>query len=120
MTQEDKNEIFQRAVSEHLMDVIFEKPVDIKITSEEQLLKYQKSIGIRVQSVALPKKHKLFVLKTEGQVINWMQNKINNIYTAYHTIESKFDADYERVHWSNNKMQNQRYLETKKLYKCVE
>lgn len=120
MNPEDKNEIFQRQLTERLINTIFEKRLDSENTPEEQLLKYQKSCGIKVQSVVLPKEHELFTLKTESQVIDWMQNKINNIHTAYHRIESKFDADYERVHWSNNKMQNERFLQTKKLYNCIE
>jgi hypothetical protein len=115
-----KNNIFERQLTERLINTTFEKRLDNENTPEEQLLKYQKKISIRVQSVALPKEHELFSLKTEGQVMNWMENKINNVHTAYHRIESKFDAEYEKVHWSNNKMQNERFLQTKKLYNCIE
>lgn len=120
MKKENTNEIFQRAVTENLMNVIFEKPIQTHSTQEEQLLKHQRSFGIKVQSVSLPKEHELFTLKTESQVLNWMENKIQNVHTAYHKIHSKFDVEDERVHWSNNKMENQRFLETKNMYKCRE
>ena len=120
MKKEDKNEIFQREVAEHLMNVIFEKPVYTANTPEEQLLKHKRSFGLKVQSVALPKEHELFTLKKESQVLNWMENKIQNVHTAYHKIHNKFDVEDYRIHWSNNKMQNQRFLETKNLYKCRE
>ena len=111
---------YERAINDNLMNIIFEKSPENHSTPEEQLLKHQKSFGLKVQSVALPKEHELFTLKTEGQVMNWMENKINNVHTAYHRIESKFDAEYEKVHWSNNKMQNERFLQTQKLYNCIE
>jgi len=120
MEKENTNDIFQRAVTENLMDVIFEKPIETHSTPEEQLLKHQRSFGIKVQSVVLPKEHELFTLKREGQVMNWMQNKIHNVHTAYHKINSKYDSFEDRTHWSNNKIQNQRFLDTKNMYKCKE
>ena len=120
MEKENTNEIFQRAVTENLMDVIFEKPIETHSTPEEQLLKHQRSFGIKVQSVSLPKQHELFTLKKEGQVINWMQNKIHNIHSAYYKIHNKFDVEDDRIHWSKNKIQNQRFLETKNMYKDKE
>jgi len=94
----------------------------IKLTSksfspEAELLDYQSRLGIRVQSVALPNKRQLYTLKTEPKIMNWLQNKIHNINTAFHKINSKYTGDTERVNWNNNKMQNQRFLETKNLYK---
>ena len=112
MKKEDKNEIFQRELAEHPTNVIFEKRVDIPTTPEEQLLKHQISFGIRVQSVALPKQHEIFTLKTEEEVMDWLQNKVQNVNTAFHKINSKYTGDTERVNWNNNKMQNQRFLET--------
>lgn len=86
-------------------------------TPEEELINLQSSLGIRVQSVALPKGHQFFISKTEPQVMNWLQNKIHNVNTAFHKINSKYTGDTERVNWNNNKMQNQRFLETKNLFK---
>jgi len=120
MKKESINDKFTRAINDNLMNIIFEKPMNNSITPEEQLLNHQRSFGLKVQSVVLPKDHELFTLKTEGQVLNWMENKIHNVHTAYHKIHTKFDIEDERVHWSNNKMQNQRFLETKNLYKCRE
>ena len=120
MKKENTNDKFTRAINDNLMNIIFEKQVDTATTPEEQLLKHQRTFGLKVQSVALPKEHELFTLKTEGQVLNWMENKIQNVHTAYHKIHSKFDVEDESVHWSNNKMQNQRFLEVKKLYQGKE
>ena len=120
MKKENTNEIFQREVTEHLMNVIFEKPVYTANTPEEQLLKHKRSFGLKVQSVALPKEHELFTLKSENKVINWMQNKIYNIHTAFYKINSKYDNFEDKKHWRNNKIQNQRFLETKNMYKDKE
>ena len=120
MKKETVQQIFKRKVNDNLIDVIFVKPTENTITPEEKLIKQQSNFGIRVQSVALPNKHQLFALKTEPQVMNWLQNKIQNVNTAFHKINSKYDGDTERVNWNNNKMQNQRFLETKNLYKDKE
>jgi hypothetical protein len=40
-----------------------------------------------------------------------MGNKIHSQHTAYYEITKKYDADDEHLGWSNNKTQNQRYLE---------
>lgn len=120
MEKQNTNEIFYRKINDNLSDIIFVKLPKNKISPEERLVEFKNSLGIKVQSVALPKDYELFTLKTESQVMNWMENKIHNVYTAYHKIHNKFDVEDERVHWSNNKMQNQRFLETKNLYKCRE
>ena len=86
-------------------------------TPEEELINLQSSLGIRVQSVALPKGHQFFISKTEPQVMNWLQNKIHNVNTAFHKINSKYTGDTDRVNWNNNKMQNERFLATKNLFK---
>ena len=117
MKKETVQQIFKRKVNDNLIDVIFVKPTENTITPEEKLIKQQSNFGIRVQSVALPNKHQLFALKTEPQVMNWLQNKIQNVNTAFHKINSKYDGDTDRINWNNNKTQNQRFLETKNLYK---
>ena len=121
MKKENTNEIFQRKVTENLMNVIFEKRVDTTTTPEENLLEIM-NVGhrIKVQSVALPIKHQLFTLKTEEQVLDWLQNKIHSQYSAFYQINKKYKEDAETVNWNNNKMQNQRFLETKNLYKDKE
>lgn len=95
----------------------FIKLTENPVTPEQRLLNHQSSLGIKVQSVVLPREHELFTLKTEGQVLNWLQNKVHNVNTAFHKINSKYTGDTERTNWNNNKMQNQRFLETKNLYK---
>jgi hypothetical protein len=120
MKNETLQQIFQRKITDKLLDVIFVKSTENTFTPEEELLNHKSSFGIRVQSVALPIEHQLFTLKTEPQVMNWLQNKIQNVNTAFYKINSKYTGDTERVNWNNNKMQNQRFLETKNLYKDKE
>jgi hypothetical protein len=112
-----ENKNYERAINDNLMNIVFEKSTNTHSTPEEQLLKHQRSFGVKVQSVVLPKEHELFTLKTEGQVMNWLKNKVHNVHTAYYSKNSKYDGENERLHWSNNKMLNQRFLETKNLYK---
>jgi hypothetical protein len=107
---------YERAINDNLMNIIFEKSPENHSTPEEQLLKHQRDFGLKVQSVSLPKEHELFTLKTESQVLNWMENKIHNVHTAFHKETSKYDGDDDKLHWSNNKMLNERFLESKNLY----
>jgi hypothetical protein len=88
-----------------------------ELTPEEKLINHQIGLGIRVQSVGLPKGYKIFKLKSEAEVMDWLENKVHNVNTAFHKINSKYTGDTERVNWNNNKMQNQRFLETKNLFK---
>jgi hypothetical protein len=95
----------------------FIKLTQNQLTPENEILNHKSTLGIRVQSVALPREHELFTIKTEQQVMNWLENKVHNVNTAFHKINSKYTGDTERVNWNNNKMQNQRFLETKNLFK---
>ena len=79
---------------------------------EEQLLKFQHSIGIKVQSVVLPTKDQFYAIKTEEQVMDWLQNKIHNQHSAYFQYSNKYSQNDEEKSWDKNKMQNQRFLET--------
>jgi hypothetical protein len=87
-----------------------------ELTPEEKLIKQQSILGIEVQSVAIPKGYKILKLKSEAQVMDWLENKVHNVNIAFHKINSKYIGDTERVNWNNNKMQNQRFKETKNLY----
>lgn len=119
MKKETSQQIFKRKVSDKLMDIIFEKKEVEKptlYTTEEQMLFLNNDLNIKVQSVALPKGF-VCLDKTEVEILDWMQNKVHNINTAFYKINSKYDGDTDRVNWNNNKMQNQRFLETKNLYK---
>jgi hypothetical protein len=113
------------------MDIIFEKKEDFEklfdkpikpfksetpVSPEEQMLKIKDSFGVKVQSVALPNKFKLFGSKTESEVMDWLENKVHNVNTAFHKINSKYTGDTERTNWNNNKSQNKRFLETKRLF----
>jgi hypothetical protein len=120
MKKETAQQIFNRKVNDNLMDVIFVKPIESAITPEEEMLKIMDNHRIKVQSVVLPIQHQLYSLKTEEQVLNWLQNKIHSQYSAFYKINTKYNEDVERVSWNNNKMQNQRFSELKILYKDSE
>jgi len=79
---------------------------------EKQLLKFQHSIGIKVQSVALPVKHHFNPIKTEEQILDWLQNTIQSQHSAYFQFSNKYSQNDEEKSWDKNKMQNQRFLET--------
>jgi len=131
MKKETLKQIFKRSLTKEAMDLVFVKPEFVEkmcsqpiqpfkrlvpLTPEEQLIAVKHSFNIRVQSVALPKDHELFTLKTESKLIEWMQKKVQNIYTAHYLNHTKYDNADENLHWSNNRVQNQRFLETKKMY----
>jgi hypothetical protein len=82
------------------------------MTPEKYLLKFQHSLEIRVQSVVLPYNHNPYVLKTEAQVLDWLRNNIHSQHSAFYQLNKKHSLNAEQVNWNNNKMQNQRYLET--------
>lgn len=94
----------------------FIKITENPLTPELELINFNNRFGIQVQSVALPSNRKLYVIKRESQVMDWLENKIHNVNTAFHKINSKYTGDTERVNWNNNKMQNQRFVETKNMY----
>ena len=112
MKKETLQQIFKRTVTKNLLDVIFVKPTEDTITPEDKLLRIM-NVGhrIKVQSVVLPTEHQLFALKSEEQFLNWMGNTIHSQHTAYYQMTKKYDGDAEHLGWSNNKTQNQRYLE---------
>ena len=91
-----------------------------QFTPEVEIINHKSRLGIKIQSVALPSERQLYVIKRESQVMDWLQNKIHNVNTAFYKINSKYTGDTERVNWNNNKMQNQRFKETKNLYKDKE
>ena len=114
------------------MDIIFKKIENVErifgktikpfksetpVSKKTELLNNKSELGIKVQSVALPTKTYSIAPKTEAEVMNWLKNKVHNVNTAFYKINSKYTGDTERVNWNNNKMQNQRFLETKNLFK---
>lgn len=126
MKNESLQQLFKRTVGENLLKVIFVKPEEAsentneattvfnynKIPTQERLLKEQKVFGIKVQSVALPTNYEIFKEKSETEVLDWLQNKIQNVHTAFFDFNNKYNDNAEQVSWYNNKMLNQRFLET--------
>lgn len=92
MKKETLQQIFKRTVTKNLLDVVFVKPIEDTVTPEDDLLKIM-NVGhrINVQSVALPKEHQLYALKTEEQFLNWMQNKIHNVNSANYILRLKYE-----------------------------
>jgi hypothetical protein len=114
MKNETLQQLFKRTVSENLLKVIFVKPeTNNTVCTEDALLKIMNADnGIKVQSVSLPIEHQLYSLKTEENFLSWMQNIIHSQHSAFYKINTKYKEDAEQVSWRNNKIQNQRYLET--------
>jgi hypothetical protein len=113
MKKETLQQIFKRTISDNLMNIIFEKKEVQKptaYTNEEQIILLYNSFNIKVQSVALPEGF-VSLDKTEQQFLDWMGNTIHSQHTAYYQMTKKYDGDAEHLGWSNNKTQNQRYLE---------
>jgi hypothetical protein len=123
MKKETTNQIIKKSINKKLMDIIFEKVGDIvfervedlkplSYTDEEQMLLHSdKFLKVKVKSVALPKGF-VFLYKTEEETLKWMTDKIHNVHSAFSQINCKYKEDAYQVSWNNNKMQNQRYLET--------
>ena len=91
MKKETAQQIFNRKVNDNLMDVIFVKPQEVAITPKKQLLNHQSSLGIKVQSVSLPKEHQLFAIKSEVEVLDWLQNKVKSVHTANYILRLKYE-----------------------------
>lgn len=114
MKKETTNQIIKDKVNVNLMNLIFER-VDISkpilYTEEEQVLMHNKEIlNIKVQSVALPKGF-VYIDKSEDDILKWMTDKIHSQHSAFSQLNFKYKDESDRVNWSNNKMQNKRYLE---------
>jgi hypothetical protein len=114
--KETTNEIIKQKINISLMDVIFErvKPIPLveDMTNKERLIQIKKNNRINVQSVCFPITINPFVKGKESEILNWSQNKIHSQYSAFSQINRKYKDDADPISWNNNKMQNQRYLET--------
>ena len=108
MGKENFKKIVERVVNESILDVIFVKPEEMlpftsqpiqpfkreaPITPEERLIELKRSFKIRVQSVALPKQHQLFAIKSEEQVLDWLQNNIHSEHTANYKERLKYGVN---------------------------
>lgn len=98
------------------IDVVFEEVRVVHPTIENQLLAHQDKMGIKVQSVVIPKNFKVGV-KSERETISWLCHLIKNEFCASRILFLKYNAEGCREDWQNNKATNRRFLETKNLYK---
>lgn len=98
------------------IDVVFEEVKTVHQTVDSQLISHQDKMGVKVQSVALPKNFNSG-LKSEKQTLDWLCKTVQNEFCASRILFLKYNAEGEREDWQNNKATNRRYLETKNLYK---
>jgi hypothetical protein len=86
------------------------------LSKEERLLirliRYKNTMGVKVQSVVLPVTSNIYFMKTEEQVLDWLQNKIHSQHSAYYQFKNKYNQNSEQINWNKNKIQNERFLET--------
>lgn len=116
MKKENTKEISLQKTDLNRFDVIFEKveptPTIDNMSQMQKIFKMNEDAGIKVQSVCFPSNHDFFVEKKESEVLDWFQNTIHSQYSAFSKINSKYKEDSCQISWSNNKIQNKRYLET--------
>jgi hypothetical protein len=103
------------AINKRLMDIIFER-VDKDSSQKEDcstLIQMRKSEGVKVQSVFTLNSNR----KTDEQkILNWLKNKIQNVHVASYENFLAYKEENQRQEWFNIPIQNERFLETKKLY----
>lgn len=98
------------------IDVVFEEVKPVHQTIDSQLLSHQSKMGIKVQSVAIPKIFNAG-LKSEKETMEWLCNIVKSEFCASRILFLKYNSESTREDWQNNKATNRRYLETKNLYK---
>jgi hypothetical protein len=81
-------------ISEHVGNIMFEKKETITetkiFTLEEQMTNYSNEVaGIKVTSVSLPPNYDP-TPKTETQLLNWLENKLNHRNTFAYRMSLKY------------------------------
>lgn len=109
-------EMIENYFEANVIDVVFEEVTPAHQTIDSQLLSHQSKMGVRVQSVALPKNFKCG-LKSEKETLDWLCKTVQNEFCASRILFLKYNSEGEREDWQNNKATNRRFLETKSLYK---
>jgi hypothetical protein len=79
---------------EYIHNVVFEKKndssIDLAYNLEEQIVLFSNNVlGLKVQSVALPKNF-TNQPKTEAQVLHWLRNKIHNRHSSAYVLALKY------------------------------
>jgi hypothetical protein len=108
----------KNTLTQHILNVIFDNKKELSNNQllQNKIIETKKSLGIKVQSVALPIDYDAFNFKTKDEVLNWLQYKIQNVHTANYLINIKPDIATKPVKWYDDKLLNQRFLQTKKMY----
>jgi len=109
-------EMIENYFEANVIDVVFEEVNTIHPTVESQLISHQEKMGVKVQSVAMPKNFNLGI-KSEKETLDWLYNTVHNEFVASRILFLKYNSEGEREDWQNNKATNRRFLETKNLYK---
>lgn len=81
-------------LTEHIGNIVFEKKEEVSepkiFTLEEQMVNHSNEVlGIKVMSVALPKNYDP-APKTEVQLFNWFENKLNHKHSFAYRMSLKY------------------------------
>jgi hypothetical protein len=85
-------------INKRLMDIAFEKV--------NQPLELKKSASGVNQ-----------MIRNEDKFLDWLKNKVQNVHYASYEKFLSYNEENQRQNWINIPIQNERFLETKKLYK---
>jgi len=85
-------------INKRLMDIAFEKV--------NQPLELKKSASGVNQ-----------IIRNEDKFLDWLKNKVQNVHYASYEKFLAYKEENQRQYWMNIPIQNERFLETKKLYK---
>ena len=85
-------------INKRLMDIAFEKV--------NQPLELKKSASKVNQ-----------MIRNEDKFLDWLKNKVQNVHYASYEKFLSYKEENQRQNWINIPIQNERFLETKKLYK---
>ena len=56
------------------------------------------------------------MIRNEDEFLDWLKNKVQNVHSASYEKFLSYKEENERQDWMNIPIQNERFLETKKLY----
>jgi hypothetical protein len=97
------------------IDVVFDVVNPVNDVVKNHLMELQNKMGIKIQSVYLPKNFKLG-LKDKERFNDWLSIKIQNEFSAHSVLFNKNNIVGQIEDWQKNKFKNKRFLETKNLY----
>ena len=84
-------------INKRLMDIAFER-----VDKPLQLKKSESGVNQ--------------MIRNEDKFLDWLKNKVQNVHSASYEKFLSYKEENERQDWMNIPIQNERFLETKKLY----